>query len=73
MVTVGTNQTSYIDNTATPGSENSYRVQLDEDGHLVWVTEVNGMEVRFHQDPETGFWDRFMSGFIGLLPVEEQL
>jgi putative cardiolipin synthase len=53
--------------------ENSYRVMLDEDGHLVWVTQVNGMEVRFYQDPETGFWDRFMSGFIGLLPVESQL
>ena len=61
----------YMDEGVRP--ENSYRVMLDENGDLVWVTEANGMEVRFHQDPETGFWDRIMSGFIGLLPVEEQL
>jgi putative cardiolipin synthase len=61
----------YMDEGVRP--ENSYRVRLDENGNLVWVTQVNGMEVRFHQDPETGFWDRFMSGFIGLLPVESQL
>ena len=61
----------YMDEGVRP--ENSYRVMLDEDGHLVWVTEVNGMAVRFYQDPETGFWDRFMSGFIELLPVEHQL
>jgi cardiolipin synthase C len=62
---------AYMDEGVRP--ENSYRVQLDANGDLVWVTEVNGMEVRFYQDPESGFWDRFMSGFIGLLPVEHQL
>jgi putative cardiolipin synthase len=62
---------AYMDEGVRP--ENSYRVMLDEDGHLVWETEINGMAVIFHQDPETGFWDRFMSGFIGLLPVEHQL
>lgn len=53
--------------------ENSYRVLLDENGDLVWVTKTDGMEVRYHQDPESGFWERFMSGFIILLPVEHQL
>ena len=62
---------AYMDEGVRP--ENSYRVMLDENGHLVWETEINGMAVIFHQDPETGFWDRFMSGFIGLLPVEHQL
>ena len=53
--------------------ENSYRVRLDEDGDLVWVTEDDGMEVRYHEDPGSTFWQRFMSGFIILLPVEHQL
>ena len=53
--------------------ENSYRVMLDEDGDLVWVTEDDGMEVRYHEDPGSTFWQRFMSGFIILLPVEHQL
>jgi putative cardiolipin synthase len=53
--------------------ENSYRVLLDEDGDLVWVTADDGMEVRYHEDPGSTFWQRFMSGLIILLPVEHQL
>ena len=53
--------------------QNSYRVQLDADGDLEWITETNGREVRYHNEPETSFGQRFMSGFIQLLPVEHQL
>jgi putative cardiolipin synthase len=53
--------------------ENSYRVLIDEDGDLYWITEDNGVEVRYESDPETTFGQRFMSGFIRLLPVEQQL
>ena len=53
--------------------ENSYRVQLDEDGDLVWITQIDGREVRYHKDPESTFGQRFMSNFIELLPVEKQL
>jgi hypothetical protein len=53
--------------------QNSYRVRLDTDGHLVWITEINGREVQYHKKPETSFGQRFMSGFIQLLPVEHQL
>jgi hypothetical protein len=31
------------------------------------------MEVHYHEDPGSTFWQRFMSGFIILLPVEHQL
>ena len=61
----------YMDEGVLP--ENSYRVLLDEDGELLWVTVIDGVEVQFHQEPETGFWDRFVSGFIQMLPVEHQL
>ncbi len=53
--------------------ENSYRVLLDADGDLEWVTEIDGREVRYDKDPESGFWQRFKAGLIRLLPVEDQL
>jgi putative cardiolipin synthase len=53
--------------------ENSYRVFLDEDGSLQWVTEYEGQEVRFGTDPESSAWQRFVTGFIRILPVEGQL
>ena len=62
---------AYMDDGVQP--QNSYRVLLDEDGELVWVTEFDGQEVRYTNEPETSFGQRFMSGFIMLLPVEHQL
>jgi putative cardiolipin synthase len=62
---------AYMDEGVRP--ENSYRVLLDEDGDLYWVTEVDGAEVRYDKDPESTFWQRFEAGFIMILPVEQQL
>jgi putative cardiolipin synthase len=53
--------------------QNSYRVLLDDNGELVWITEIDGREVRYHDEPESTFGQRFMSGFIMMLPVEHQL
>jgi len=61
----------YMDEGVRP--ENSYRVMLDENGDLYWVSEVDGKEVRYYDEPETTFGQRFMSGFIMILPVEHQL
>ncbi|GAB5451770.1 MAG: phospholipase D family protein [Halioglobus sp.] len=52
---------------------NSYRVELDEDGELVWITEKDGKEVRLYKDPKSTFLQRFLTGFIQLLPIESQL
>ena len=62
---------AYMDEGVRP--ENSYRVMLDQDGDLYWVTEVDGAEVRYYEEPQTTFGQRFMSGFIMILPVEQQL
>ena len=62
---------AYMDGGVMP--ENSYRLMLDEDGDLVWVTEDDGVETRFDKDPMSTFGQRFMSGFIGILPIESQL
>lgn len=62
----------YMDGGAAP--ENSYRVMLDADDDLYWVTRnEDGTQVRFDTDPESNWWQRFMAGLIGLLPVESQL
>src|SRR4029077_3647343 len=34
---------------------NSYRVQLDPDGGMVWETVRDGKSVRYQNEPETGF------------------
>jgi hypothetical protein len=49
--------------------ENSYRVLLAEDGTLQWLTENEGREVRFETDPESTAWQRFVTGFIKIMPV----
>jgi putative cardiolipin synthase len=61
----------YMDEGVRP--ENSYRVLLDENGDLYWVTEVGGKQVRYDEEPETTFGQRFMSGLISILPIEDQL
>jgi putative cardiolipin synthase len=53
--------------------KNSYRVSLDEEGDLVWVTEIDGEEVRYDNEPETSFGRRFMSDFITILPIDDHL
>jgi len=51
----------------------SYRTVTDDNGELVWITEIDGREVRYHNETESTFGQRFMSGFIMLLPIEHQL
>lgn len=46
---------------------------FDEDGELEWVTETDGKKEVYHTDPGTSGWDRFKSGVIQALPVEDQL
>jgi putative cardiolipin synthase len=58
--------------------QNSYRVMLETDDEtgserLVWITEVDGREVRYYSEPETGLWRRFSAWLMGLLPIEKHL
>jgi putative cardiolipin synthase len=62
---------AYMDDGVKP--ENSYRVMLDDDGGLAWVTETDGQEVTYSKDPGSSSRQRFKAGFIRLLPVEGQL
>jgi putative cardiolipin synthase len=62
---------AYMDEGVLP--ENSYRVELDDDGNLVWITEKDGQEVRYTMEPESTFWQRFVAGFVQMLGIEDQL
>lgn len=67
---------NYMDEGARP--ENSYRVMLETDQdtgaeHLVWITEIDGEQVRYYSEPEVGLWRRFSTWLIGLLPIERHL
>lgn len=58
--------------------ENSYRLILEADDdigveRLVWITEIDGNEVRYYSEPEAGLWRRFTTWLIGLLPIEKHL
>ena len=66
----------YMDEGVQP--ENSYRVVLEQEqgydrDRLVWITEQDGKEVRYHSEPEVGLWRRFTVWFMGLLPIESHL
>jgi putative cardiolipin synthase len=58
--------------------ENSYRVMLEVDeatgtDRLVWITEIDGEEVRYYSEPEVSTWRRFTSWAVGLLPIRQHL
>lgn len=61
----------YMDAGVRP--ENSYHVRLDDDGALYWETQRDGAPVRYDVDPGSTGFQRFLAGFIMLLPVEDQL
>jgi len=61
----------YMDEGVEP--RHAYRVLINDEGDLEWVTMQDGVELRFDADPLSTFWERFQSGVIGLLPIESQL
>jgi hypothetical protein len=53
--------------------QNSYRVLLDADKHLYWVTETDGKPERYDHDPNSTVWQRIKSRIIQMLPVRDQI
>ncbi|MGV6827498.1 MAG: phospholipase D family protein [bacterium] len=60
----------YLDEGVQPAI--SYRLSL-EDGDLRWDGQKDGQPVNYNTDPDTSLFARFLSGLIGLLPIESQL
>lgn len=48
--------------------ENSWHLKLQE-GDVRWYSGDKSWE----DEPETGRWERFQSGFLQLLPIEKYL
>lgn len=53
--------------------ENAFRVILDDDGDLRWVIEKDGVRLDYETDPNSKWYQRWLAGFIRILPVEQQL
>ena len=51
----------------------AFRVELEDDGGLLWHGYEDAKPVTFDVEPHTGFWRRFGVGFLRLLPIESQL
>ena len=52
----------------------AYRVQLDDEGELEWVTlDDNGQERRVDHEPDTTFWKRFKTHTLSHIVPESQL
>lgn len=49
----------------------SYRVELDEQGELVWIQlNEDGTQLLFHTEPNASIWRRAGVGFLSILPIE---
>ncbi len=75
---LGAQATQLFDRGISPS--NAYRVAIlgespvSEEWHgLVWITEENGREVHYYQDPMTGIWRRLSVRFLSLLAPESTL
>ena len=51
----------------------AYEVLLDEDGKLTWVDRSGDEPVVLTKEPQTSWWKRFSTGFMGILPIKGQL
>jgi hypothetical protein len=61
----------YMDEGVSP--HNAYRVMLDDAGGLHWHIETADMQLDFGVEPDSRWYQRWLAGAIGLLPIERQL
>lgn len=51
----------------------AYKLRLSEKGRLQWLLQTAGVEEVITTEPQTGFWRRFLTRLMSLLPIEEQM
>jgi putative cardiolipin synthase len=54
-------------------AENAYRLVLDKNGDIAWMTETKGKKEVYHSDPHTSTWDKLKVNVLQVLPLEDQL
>jgi len=47
--------------------------EMQSRNSLVWIEHLDDGVVTYTKDPKTSFWRRFGVGFLGILPIENQL
>ena len=63
----------YTDRILAVLPEQTFEVFLNENGKLRWRGFENGEEVIFDKEPRTTWWQRFVAGFMRILPIRGQL
>ncbi len=53
--------------------ESSYKIEFDQRGSLVWVTEEYGKLKSYYNEPEVTFTRRLQAFLMSFLPIEEHL
>jgi putative cardiolipin synthase len=54
--------------------ERAWHVKLDDRGRLRWHgVDADGQPVVYTKEPQTSWWQRFVAGFVRLLPIRSQL
>ena len=52
----------------------AYQVQLDDAGDIVWLEHKDdGETLRYHKEPHTTPWQRFVARFLSLVVPESML
>ena len=52
----------------------TFAVRLEEDDRLTWTeNDPDGTRRIYYYEPTGSFWDHFMAGFYGILPIGSQL
>lgn len=51
----------------------AYKVELDEQGNLMWKTQVGNKIHVFHQEPNMQWWQKLTLKLLSLLPIEKQM
>ena len=64
---------SFAENLFTDAPNEAYVVFLNDKGQLRWRTVENGKEVVYDKEPKTTWWQRFVVGFMRILPIRGQL
>jgi len=51
----------------------AYRLELDEEGDIVWLDQRSNGSQKLTTEPASSFWKRVYLGFLSLLPIEPLL
>lgn len=65
--------TQFEKNIAAALSQQTYEVFLNEDGKLRWRDTRDGADKVWEKEPQTSWFQRFVAGFVGFLPIRSQL